>query len=62
MQLKDTEGDAVTSMILPLGNPPPKAMSSVKAPLGMVSLHIQGTSLCGVLVCTCHADSSEQML
>ncbi len=28
-----------TSIILPFGKPPPKAMSSVKAPLGMTSLH-----------------------
>ena len=28
-------------MILPLGKPPPKAMSSVRAPLGIVSLHNQ---------------------
>ena len=27
-----------TSMILPFGKPPPRAMSSVRAPLGMVSL------------------------
>ena len=28
-------------MILPFGKPPPSAMSSVSAPLGMVSLHIK---------------------
>ena len=37
-------------MILPFGKPPPKAMSSVKAPLGMISLHKQ-------LQCLSWADS-----